>query len=225
MSQSALVVCTNARRLSAYKRALAGVADVVFGATTFAQAKALLLEKRPEVLVAEVRLHEYNGIHLALWSRDRLPQLRSVIVGESDSVLHKDANAAGAAYLHQGDMGAIVEAVEEALAGRNRPRRWPRNRLAHNVPAQIGDQPARLVDVSYGGFCVEMAACVIEDPETGFTLDIPEFGVRTRARCIWTTQVATSGRFWCGAALADEESLASGWRELVDALLARRHRP
>lgn len=221
MSQSALVVCTNASRLSAYKRALAGVADVVYGATTFAEAKALLLEKRPDVLVAEVRLHEYNGIHLVLWSWERLPQLRSVIVGEPDPVLHQDANAAGAAYLHHGDMGAIVEAVQEALAGRDRPRRWPRNRLVEGVAAHIGDHPARLVDVSYGGFCIEMAACVIEDPETGFTLDIPEFGVRTRARCIWTTQVGTPGRYRCGAALAEGESLTSGWRDVVDALLRR----
>lgn len=92
----------------------------MYQATTFAQAKALLLEKRPDVLVAEVRLYEYNGIHLVLWSRDWLPQLRSVIVGEADSVLDKEANAAGAAYLHRGDIGAIVEAVQDALA-RQRP--------------------------------------------------------------------------------------------------------
>ena len=224
MTQSALVVCTDARRLLAYTRVLAKVADLVYVATAFAEAKTLLLEKRPDVLVTDVRLHEYTGIHLVLWGLDRLPQLRSVIVGESNSVLEKEAHAAGAVYLHPGDIMTIVEAVQDALVGQSRPRRWRRNRLEHSVPAQIGDHPARLVDVSYGGFRVETSADVMEDPEASFTLAIPEFGVRARAKCRWTRRVGTSSRYWSGAALAEEESRTSEWRDLVDALVARGNR-
>jgi hypothetical protein len=217
-----LVVCTDSRRLSAYVRALAAVADAVYEATTFAQAKALVIEKRPDILVTEVQLHEYNGIHLVLWSRSRLPQLRSVVVGESSLVLEKEANAAGAAYHYRDDIRTIVEAVQDALAARTRPRRWPRNLLKQSVAVQIGDHPGHLVDVSYGGFRVETAAGVIEDREVGFTLDIPQFGVRARATCMWMKQVGTSSRYWCGAALAHEESRTGEWRELVDVLVARR---
>lgn len=216
------MVCTDARRLSKYRRALAGVVDVVYGAATFARGQTVLLEKRPDVLLAEVRLHEYNGIHLVVWSCERLPELRSVIIGEPDVVLHREANAAGAVYLHHGDMGAVVEATQEALAGWGHTRRWPRNRLAGGVLARIGDQPARLLDVSYGGFCVETAAALVENAASGFTLDVPEFGVRAQATFKWTTPVGTSGWCWCGAALAEEESPAtSRWRELVDILRAR----
>jgi hypothetical protein len=222
--QSALVVCSDPRRLSDYERALAAVADLVFGATTFEQAKALLLEKRPDVLVAEVRLREYNGIHLVLWSLDRLPQLRSVILGDSSAVLENEAYAAGAVYIRGDDISTIAEAVQVALDRRNRPRRWPRNRLKQGVPAQIGDHPARLVDVSYGGFRVELAARVLEDPAAAFTLDIPEFGVRAHAKCMWTKQVGTSSHYWCGAALAEAESLSSEWRDLVDTLVERHNR-
>jgi hypothetical protein len=72
------------------------------------------------VLVAEVRLLEYNGIHLVLWSQNQLPELRSVIVGESDLVLERDATAAGAAFREYGDMKAIVAAAQEMRSTRNR---------------------------------------------------------------------------------------------------------
>ena len=195
---------------------------MVYGATTFAQAKALVLEKRPDILVAEVQLHEYNGIHLVRWSRSRLPQLLSVVVGEPSSVLEKEANAAAAVYLDRDDIGTIAEAVREALAARNRPRKWPRNRLEQRVSVQIGDHPGHLVDVSYGGFRVETAGRAIDDREVGFTLDIPEFGVRARAKCMWMKKVGTSRRYWCGAALAEEESPTGQWRGLVDVLVAQR---
>ena len=195
---------------------------MVYGATAFAQAKALVLEKRPDILVTEVQLHDYNGIHLVRWSRSRLPQLRSVVVGEPSSVLEKEAYAAGAAFLHPGEIGTIAEAVQEALASQNRPRKWPRNRLEQSVPVQIGNQPGHLLDVSYGGFRVETPSRVIADREVGFTLDIPEFGVRAQAKCMWMKRVGTSSRYWCGAALAPEESRAGEWRELVDVLVAQR---
>ena len=220
VTQSALVVCTDVRRLSVYTRALGAVADVVYGARTFAQAQALLVEKHPDVLVAEVRLHAYNGIHLALWSLDRLPRMRSVIVGDSSPALEKEAHAAGAVYLHCGDNRTVMEAAQDALARRSRPRRWRRNRLEQRVPARVGDRPAHLVDVSYGGFRIETAAPVVEDRAAGFTIDIPEFGVRARAKCMWTRQVGASSRYWCGAALGIE-SRTSQWRDLVDALVAR----
>jgi hypothetical protein len=219
MSTSALVVGTDARRLSDYNRALAEVFEVVYQASTFAEAKTLLLEKRPDVLLAEVRLQEFNGINLVLWSQMWLPHLRSVIIGEPDPVLERDANAAGAPYVRHDDMEAIVEASQGALARRTRTRRWPRKRLMKRVGARIGNQSARVLDVSYGGFCVETAASVIESPHAGFTLDIPEFGVRARATCRWTRAIGRPGKYWCGAEVIKEESQESNpWRELVDAL-------
>jgi response regulator of citrate/malate metabolism len=119
-SKSALVVSTDVHRLSDYKLALAEIFDGVHQASTFAEAKILLLEKRPDVLVAEVQLREFNGIHLVLWSQNQLPELRSVIVGDPDLVLERDATAAGAAYREYGDMKAIVAAAQETRSTRNR---------------------------------------------------------------------------------------------------------
>jgi CheY-like chemotaxis protein len=217
VSTSALVVGINARRLFDYNLALTEVFDVVYEAATFAEAKTLLLEKRPDVLVADVRLEEFNGIHLVLWSQMRLPQMGSVIIGESDPVLERDAHAAGAAYIDRDDVEAIVEAAREVLV-RRRTRRWPRKHLAKRVAARIGDQSARVLDVSYGGFCVETDASFVESPAAGFTLDIPEFGVRARATCKWTTALGP-GWYWCGAEVVEEESRdSSRWRRMVDAL-------
>ena len=119
-SKSALVVSTDVHRLSDYKLALADIFDEVHQASTFAEAKALLLDKCPDVLVAEVRLLEFNGIHLVLWSQNQLPDLRSVIVGDSDLVLKRDATDAGAAYREYGDMKAIVAAAQATRPTRNR---------------------------------------------------------------------------------------------------------
>jgi response regulator of citrate/malate metabolism len=120
VSKSALVVSTDVHRRSDYTLALAEVFDVVHEASTFVEAKTVLVEKRPDVLVAEVQLREFNGIHLVLWSQDRLPDLLSVIVGDSDVVLERDAHAAGAAYRHHGDMKGIVAAAQETRSTRNR---------------------------------------------------------------------------------------------------------
>jgi len=85
MARTVLLVCTDPQKLSLYERAVAPIADAVQVATTFPQAKTILLDEHPDVLVTELRLNEFNGIHLALWSRVRLPHLRSVIIGNLGS--------------------------------------------------------------------------------------------------------------------------------------------
>ena len=64
--------------------------------TTFAAAKALL-ETQPVLLIAEVKLGEYNGLHLAL--KARAAGIPSIVIGPKDPVLARDAESLGAAYL------------------------------------------------------------------------------------------------------------------------------
>jgi DNA-binding NtrC family response regulator len=64
--------------------------------TTFAAAKALL-ETKPALVISELKLGEYNGLHLAL--KARAVGIPTVIIGPRDPVLLKDADELGAVYL------------------------------------------------------------------------------------------------------------------------------
>lgn len=72
----------------------AGCAPVVV--SSFATAKQYL-DERPAVLISEVRLGEYNGLHLALRAQSR--GVPAILVGEPDSVLQREASDLGAMYL------------------------------------------------------------------------------------------------------------------------------
>jgi len=64
--------------------------------TTFTAAKALL-ETKPALVISELKLGEYNGLHLAL--KARALAIPAIIVGPQDVVLQKDAKELGATYL------------------------------------------------------------------------------------------------------------------------------
>ena len=55
------------------------------------------LEKMPAVLITELKLGEYNGLHLSL--RARTAGVPSVVIGPDDPVLIRDADELGAIYL------------------------------------------------------------------------------------------------------------------------------
>lgn len=219
MARTVLLVCPNRQQLTAREKAVAPLADRVYIASTFPQAKSILIEVKPDVLVTDLRLNEFNGMHLALWSRVRLPHLRSVIVGHSDPNMAGDACAFGFDYLQDESAEAIVEHTLQALDKELPQRRWPRKRLPFALSADIGGEPAALLDVSYTGFRVQLAEAAPE-PHTTFVLHVPEFGVRATATCVWV-KVLPGTTWWCGAAVADAETAASSsWRTFVDALHA-----
>ena len=64
--------------------------------TTFAAAKALL-ETAPALVISELKLGEYNGLHLAL--RARGAGIPAIVIGPDDAVLRKDADELGATYI------------------------------------------------------------------------------------------------------------------------------
>jgi DNA-binding NtrC family response regulator len=72
----------------------AGCAPLVV--SSFAAAKPYL-DDHPALLISEVRLGEYNGLHLALRAQGR--GVPAVLVGEPDSVLQREAAQLGAVYL------------------------------------------------------------------------------------------------------------------------------
>jgi CheY-like chemotaxis protein len=65
--------------------------------TSFGAAK-IALERRPDLLISEIRLGDYNGLHLA--SHARSNDLPAIVIGAPDVVLERDARQMGVPYLH-----------------------------------------------------------------------------------------------------------------------------
>jgi response regulator RpfG family c-di-GMP phosphodiesterase len=93
-------------------------------------------------------------------------------------------------------------------------RRWARKRTAPDVVAQASEGQAQIVDASYGGFCMRVAASVVPEAGTSFMLQFA--GLDVIGDAVWMTRLA-NGAVLCGAAVGEDLSQAdSRWRTLVD---------
>jgi CheY-like chemotaxis protein len=218
MARTVLLVSTDREQLTARERALEPLADKVYVASNFPEAKSILIDAKPDVLVTDLRLHEFNGTHLALWSRVRLPHLRSVIIGQTDPSLAADAGALGFDYVQEESAEAIANHTMQALDTELPQRRWPRKRLSFPLSADIDGTPAAILDVGHGGCRIHMAEGALE-PNTTFNLRIAEFGVRATATCVWVKALSGPAR-WCGAVVTEAEMSTAEWRAFVDTLEA-----
>ena len=81
------------------ERLVAWLEESGYGTTlvrTFEDA-SVLLDPRPELIVTEVKLGEYNGLHLAL--KADAAGVPCIVMGPDDVVLRKDAESIHAIYL------------------------------------------------------------------------------------------------------------------------------
>jgi DNA-binding response OmpR family regulator len=86
-------------------------------AETFAQAKARLIESPPDLLVAELRLREYNGLQLVLRGKSRRPSMGAIVLSSAaDPVLQTEAEAMGATFmLRPVDSAELIAATFRTL--------------------------------------------------------------------------------------------------------------
>lgn len=69
-------------------------------ATTFAEAKSLLVSESPEILVADVRLGQFNGLQLLMRAREERPDTKAVITcAFHDVVLEAETRRFGGVFL------------------------------------------------------------------------------------------------------------------------------
>ncbi len=69
-------------------------------ADTFAKAKDRLSLRPPEVLVTEIRLADYNGLHLVLRGKSQRPDMAALVMSSvPDPVLQADGEAMGATFM------------------------------------------------------------------------------------------------------------------------------
>lgn len=193
---------------------------LVTTASSFQDAQQLLQAVSPDLLIADIRLESFNGLHLAVRSRFDHPS-RPIIITHAfhDPVLESEARRQGALFVvNPLDDAEFVQRVHSTLE-RNRHtqttvRRWPRKRAFDEVEAQTAAARAVIADMSYGGLrLVFETAC---DVPSTFDVMLPGSGIRLRAYRVWTGWSATND-FQCGAELAEIGTL-SAWRDFVDAV-------
>src|SRR5262245_44974142 len=156
-SPVAIVVDADLAELRKTEQALEHVGFVVMGAGSFAQAKSLLVSITPEIVIADIKLEAFNGLHLAalcaVW-RPATPFIATHNV--HDSVLESDAKRLNASYVVKtSDRGELTRLAVELLNshrhGHEAVRRSHRKQAPTSTVVQIAASSAEVVDVSYGG--------------------------------------------------------------------------
>ena len=115
MSRSALVVAATPSLAAHLSEWLKPAGWVISTADSYASAKSRL-ELGTDLLVTELELGDYNGLQLAL--RAQNSGVPAVVVGHEDTVLERDAEQLGSAYLRKTELDErrFLVAVEAKVA-------------------------------------------------------------------------------------------------------------
>jgi DNA-binding response OmpR family regulator len=193
---------------------------IVLSASTFDEGKRLLNEQAPDLLIADVRLGDFNGLQLVVNSPRALPSI--IVTGFPDSVLEAEALRLGAHYLtnpiapHK--LLALIEEKFLSVArgqGYGSKRRWDRKPVSAELSAHVADAFARIVDISYGGVRFEIERQQPLPPS--FSIKVANPALSIDADLVWETR--SGDRRWvCGAAVSSGNVAAlHNWATLVDA--------
>jgi DNA-binding response OmpR family regulator len=217
MLQRILVVHDDPRVRGILNTMLQGAGFNVTAVSTFEEARQLLTTDPPALLIADIRLGDYNGLQLALRCQLDLPEVRVIITHVSaDAVFERAAADAGAAFV--GDPvnnPQFLPSVRKALGISGGPmsaaRRWIRKRSTNPIVVLADAYRAEVVDVSYGG--IKLAFSNVVDLPATLELTLPHTEVPIRVKNVWSLE---EGRqFWCGAEVT---AVKPEWRDFVDSV-------
>jgi DNA-binding response OmpR family regulator len=184
---------------------------------TFEEASRILRTTPPDLLIADVRLGPFNGLQLVISSPKPIPAI--IITGFADPVLEADARRRGADYvLKPVSPSRLLDLVNHKLSasrpGFGIPRRWERKLVIGGLPASVEDEPARIVDVSYGGVRFEIRRTLEVGLPASFKLTLPSAQLSMPATLVWKNLIGDQ-TWMCGASLAHD---TPEWHGLVDAI-------
>jgi DNA-binding response OmpR family regulator len=207
------------------ENALAGIVELllhsgyeVTGASAYEEAKKLLALESYDLFVTDVRLRSYNGLHLVAKVRKESPETGIVIMtGYDEPLMELEASRYNAQFVKKPiKPGALIEAVKRSLHHVRRERRWPRTRVVGGFRVKAAGLPAAVLDVSYGGLCLQLSAD--RALPSSFDVEVSGIGLRLMVEPVWSTPTGP-GALLCGAALTSDSSpSARTWREIVDRL-------
>lgn len=214
-----LVLDDDEHALSGIVELLRGASYDVTGAATYDHASSLLAQDGFDLFVTDVRLRGFNGLHLVKRNHADWPEMAVIIIsGYEDALMELEASRYRAVFLRKPlNPAAFLETVARSLAGVRRQRRWPRKRVAGGFRVTAAGWPAAVVDVSYGGLCLEVPAGA--DLPPSFAVELSGIGLQLAVEPVWSGPSNNSGHTICGAALTEGETAAHAtWRLIVDRL-------
>jgi len=193
----------------------------VTGSSTFEGAKRLLSIEPFDLLVTDVRLRGFNGLHLVMQVRSEHPDTEVIIIsGYDEPLIELEASRYNAVFVRKPVMPAeFLKTVARCLTNVRRQRRWPRKRVLGGFRVTAAGKPAAVVDVCYGGLRLEIASGG-SLPST-FDVEVAGIGLQLPVQPVWSYPSEDSQSTMCGAALAsDSTPAARTWRAIVDRLSA-----
>ena len=214
-----LLVCAPEGVARTFAAPLAEADCDVVAARDFPSARAALAQ-RPTLLITDLKLGAYNGLHLAI--RAGMVGTAAVVIGHADPVLQADADRHNAIYLTVPlDMPRVFADLRKLLEATVQSRRSERRQVT-GLEAVIDRSPARVVDVSYHGMRIETSRPAAETLPPYFLVRLPQLNFACQVQRIWTAPAESASQttaIWCGAAIAAADLAASSrWRLLVDGL-------
>lgn len=228
MPHTVLIVDADSHARADTAKTLSDAGYLVTMASSFDEAKRHLALAEPDLLMADVRLGSYNGLHLVVRSRSDFPKIAAIVThAVRDPVLQGEAAAFNAVYLVKPlDPEKLLSVVRGLLRGRPERtsttvrRRWPRKTVRRGSVASMGAARATVIDLSYGGLRLEMGEAVEGELGSSQEVHLPGVGLSLRGRPVWVRRVGPAGPWWCGVDLNEADASAIGaWRDFVDAAI------
>jgi DNA-binding response OmpR family regulator len=222
VAHTILIVEDDAAIRDMLAQALGGDGYEIVTAGGVPAAMRLLAERRPDLLITDIRLDTYNGLQLIAMAPQPIPAI--VLTGFADPAIEADARRLGAEYLVKPvSPAALGDVVRRTLAtaherdvfisARQSPR-WP---VSTSMPLTIGNRRARVVDVSDGGARLEVQCIVGTGLPPTLLLAFESPPVQVRAEVAWKRR--KDDTTWiCGVAVPQE--LQTVWRPLVEVMSA-----
>ena len=191
-------------------------------ASDVAAAMHVLTQTPPDLLITEVRLETYNGLHIVAMAPRPLRAI--VVTGYADAAIEADARRLGAEYLLKPVAPTVLRGVIARLltnpdAGMfYQARACPRIALMPPIPASVGDRAGVILDVSETGARVRVEGASGEELPESFALVCPG-NTAFLVWVAWKRRVAESG-WTCGVTV--DEGAHAQWRAFVPSLTAMR---
>ena len=112
------------------------------------------------------------------------------------------------------EMGSKLSIPSETSHRSDSIWRYAEPTMPHKILI-VDDAAARVLDVSYGGVCVEMQRSEGDGPPGAFRLIIPPADIAVPVEVVWSRR--RDARTWlCGGVVG--EDAATSWRAVVDTL-------
>ena len=221
MAQKILIVDDNASTRGELVKLLADAGYEMMTAASVPEAMRLVATTPPNLLITEIRLDSYNGLHLIAMAPKPIPAI--VITGYPDRAVEADARRLGAEYLAKpvspGELYATVQRKLSNAASRGvflPPRADPRTDVPPNTKVLVNDSPACLLDVSAGGARVEIQCAPGGTVNSPLAFRLEDLDVALPLEIMWKRR--TSANTWvCGVAVADD--LRPEWQAFLNAVL------